>query len=66
MDKNAVNEAAKKEFENWLAKRAEIEKEAKASGKWNEMGLDANTQLFRQINNETKAKLAQINVQIKE
>lgn len=66
MDKNAVNEAAKKEFENWLAKRAEIEKEAKASGKWNEMGLDANTHLFRQINNETKAKLSQINVQIKE
>ena len=66
MDKNAVNEAAKKEFEIWLAKRAEIEKEANASGKWNEMGLDSNTHLFRQINNETKAKLAQINVQIKE
>lgn len=64
MDKKAVNEAAKKEFENWLAKRAEIEKEA--SGKWNEMGLDANTQLFRQINNETKAKLSQLSALVKE
>lgn len=66
MDKNAVNEAAKKEFENWLAKRAEIEKEAKVSGKWNEMGLDANTHLFRQINNETKAKLSQLSALVKE
>ena len=66
MDKNAVNEAAKKEFENWLAKRAEIEKGAKASGMWNEMGLDANTHLFRQINNETKAKLSQLSALVKE
>ena len=66
MDKNAVNEAAKKEFENWLAKRAEIEKEAKVSGKWNEMGLDPNTHLFRQINNETKAKLSQLSALVKE
>ena len=53
----------RKIFEWWKAEHDRIEREAKANGTWQTIGLDGNQHLFKALNEETKEKLKKLNKQ---
>lgn len=60
MNKIEANNEAKKVYEKWRKDREKIEKDAKENGKWNDIGLDSNNHLFKDVDNEAKEKLAEL------
>ena len=57
MNKADIDKQAKKIFEQWQAKRNQIEQEAKENGTWVDSGFDSNNHLFKDIDDEAKEKL---------
>ncbi len=66
MNKNEANNEAKKIFEEWKKNRDEIEEEAKNRGIWQNVGLDSNNHLFKELNRITKGKLEKLKSMIDE
>lgn len=66
MNKNEANDEAKKIFEEWKKNRDEIEEEAKNRGIWQNVGLDSNNYLFKELNRTTKEKLEKLKARIDE
>ena len=66
MNKNEANNEAKKIFEEWKKKRDEIEEEAKNRRIWQNVGLDSNNHLFKELNRITKGKLEKLKSMIDE
>lgn len=66
MKKNEANNEAKKIFEEWKKNRDEIEEEAKNRGIWQNVGLDSNNHLFKELNRITKGKLEKLKSMIDE
>ncbi len=66
MNRIQANKEAKKIFEEWKKEKNEVEKQAKAEGKWVSVGLDGNSHLFKDLNNKTKEKLRILNSMIDE
>ena len=63
--KNKARESiakAKQIHEYWLSERERIEREARANGTWQDVGLDANNHLFKEIDAEVKEKLKQLHL----
>ena len=56
MTKEEANIKAKEFFQEWLIQKDEIIKTARREGNW-EMGLDANNDLFKGLDQATKQKL---------
>ena len=57
MNKDDIDKEAKKIFEQWYAKRNQVEQEAKENGIWKDSGFDSNNHLFKDIDDEAKEKL---------
>ena len=64
MNQEEANIEAKKIFDTWQKKKKEIEKDAKEKGRWNKRGLDSNNHLFKNIDEEAKQQLKQLNSRI--
>ncbi len=60
MNKQEANKKAKEIFVQWQEKQEQIETEAKESGVWNLYGLDSNSSLFRNADDEAKKKLKKL------
>ncbi len=57
MNREEANKEAKKIYDKWLQAKEEIEKEARKQGFWQNIGLDTNNHLFKEIDKEAKDKL---------
>ena len=66
MTKAEANEVGKKIFEEYCAEQDRIIREAKDDGRWIESGLDSNRELFEELNQKTKERLAKLNAMIDE
>lgn len=64
MDKEQANKEAKKIYDKWSDAKKEIEKKAKEEGTWKSVGLDSNNHLFKEVDEEVKAELAKLALQI--
>ena len=56
MTREQANDEAKRIFDELVKKKIEIEAEAKKKGIW-KMGLDSNSELFKEVNEEMQEKL---------
>lgn len=48
---------AREIYEQWKAKREQIEREAKANGTWKKIGLDSNNHLFKDVDKMAQEQL---------
>lgn len=64
MNKEQANIEAKKIFDKWSKARDEIEKKAKEDGIWKNFGLDSNNYLFKEVNEQAKAELEKLELQV--
>lgn len=65
MTKEEANIKAKEIFQEWLIQKDEIIKTARREGNW-KMGLDANNDLFKELDQATKQKLNALKSMISE
>ena len=57
MNRAEANREAKKIYEKWRKDKEDIEVKAKEDGTWEKLGLDSNNHLFKEVDEEAKAKL---------
>lgn len=66
MNKAEANKKAKEVFDKWIEEKEAIEKKAKTDGTWNEVGLDSNNHLFKEVDKKAIEKLDKIKSMIDE